>query len=364
MESTKLLFVFILLIPQLCVFSQAILLPEMMPLVDDTLFYKKIDNYSGDVESTGEDYLWNFSDINATNWTADTFVSVSSTPFAYNISFNNPTAPKYKATLASPQPDINIPVGGFSFSNIFYYYKLSGDTLYSQVGQAVTVNSIPLPIRFDDIDYLYHFPSSFGDYDTCFSSYSVSIPQIGFNSRRQTRYNYYDGYGTLITPVDTFYDVIRVKTIIKSRDSIYSEQYNMPFAFNTTTTEYKWFTSELRGPAMILSNTSGQGPSRTSLKYQETPITIPENILSFEKETILVYPNPFSESVIIKISTNLFPCKISVQDELGQVIYQKSCLNQVDLLNISHQLLNLKSGFYFLQFSTQKSNLIRKIIKK
>lgn len=363
MKSSKFLFFILFLLAQLSLFSQAILLPEMMPLVDDTLFYKKIDNFNGDAEPTGEDYLWNFSDIDATNWAADTFVSVSSTPFAYNVSFNNPTAPKYKATLASPQPDINIPIGGFSFSNIFYYYKLAGDTIYSQVGQAITVNSIPLPIRFDDIDFMYHFPSSFGDYDTCYSSYSVSIPQIGFNSRKQTRYNYYDGFGTLITPNDTFYDVIRVKTIIKSRDSIYSDQYNMPFAFNTTTTEYKWFSSELRGPAMIVSTSSGQGPARTSLKYHDTPIVIPENILSFENEDILVYPNPFSESVIIKINNHLLPSKIAVQDEQGKVIFQKTCLNQSDLTELSHHLLNLKSGFYILKFSNQKNNLIKKIIK-
>ncbi len=364
MKTLKLLIVILTVSFQNNLISQITLQPEMMPLAGDTLFYRSLSNPNIDSSLTGEDYIWDFSQINANNWVADTFVTVNSTPFAYNTQFNNQMLPNYKATLASPQADINIPIGGFNFTNIYFYYKLSGDSIFSQVGQAITVNSIPLPIKFTDIDHMYQFPSFFGDYDTCYSSYSVSIPTIGFNSRKQTRYNWIDGTGTIITPIDTFYNAIRVKTIIKSRDSIYSEQYNMPFAFNSTTTEYKWFAEGQRGPVVIYTKSQGNGGNRNTLKYRDTPEPIPYFVENFNKNSISVYPNPFSDHISIQIDNSNFPCSIEVKDIQGKVIFNKLCSSETDITNISNIITNLKSGIYTFICSSQKSIEVKKIIKK
>lgn len=364
MKAIKIIFILSIFSLQSNLFSQVILLPEMMPLAGDTIFYRSLSNPSIDTSLTGEDFTWDFSQISANNWAADTFVAVNSTPIAYNAQFNNNMFPKYKATVASPQGDVNVPIGGFNFTNIFFYYKLSGDSVYSQVGQAITVNNIPIPIKFTDIDDMYQFPSIYGDYDTCYSSYSVTIPQVGFNSRQQTRYNLVDGYGTVITPIDTFYNAIRIKTIIKSRDSIYSDQYNMPFAFNITTTEYKWFTEGHRGPVVIISKSQGAGNNRNTIKFIDTPEPIPYNVNTFEQPSIQIYPNPFNEYLYINVDSENLPCIISINDINGKNIKKTTCYSEDDLISVSNILCGFKSGLYFLTVKSQKNVEVQKIIKR
>lgn len=364
MKTFKILITFIVISIQLNSFSQVILQPGMMPLAGDTIFYRSQNNPSYDTDLTGEDYTWDFSQTDANNWAADTFVTVNSTPIAYNAQFNNNMFPKYKATVASPQKDISASVGGFNFTNIFFYYKLSGDSIFSQVGQAITVNNIPLPIKFTDIDEMYHFPSIYGNYDTCYSSYSVTIPSIGFNSRQQTRYNWVDGYGTVITPVDTFYNSIRVKTIIKARDSIYSDQYNTPFAFNTTTTEFKWFVDGHRGPVVIISKSQGVGNNRNTIKFIDTPEPIPYTISNLEHSSLEVYPNPFIDKITIKADHINFPYKIEIIDINGRCLFSKTCYSNDDIKSISNYFSDLKSGFYYLITTSNEAIAVKKIIKR
>jgi len=343
-------------------FSQMVLNSAMMPEAGDTIHYRNVGNFSGDVELTGEDFYWDMSNSLGNQWVADTFVVVSSTPLMYNSVFNNPSSPKYKATCASPQANIVVPVGSFEFSNIYNYYKLIEDTVFSQVGMAITVNNIPIPIKFTDIDNMYNFPFEYGGFDSCYSSYSVTVPSFGHNSRKQTRLNYFEGYGTLITPVDTFFDAIRIKTIIQSRDSVYIEQYNLPFAINTTTTEYKWFADGYRGPIAQISVVSGQGSPRTSFKYRDTPPPSLAKIVENEFSVSKISPNPFQDKLSI-VFNNPTDFDLQLYSLNGQVLWQ-SHVAKTDFFELPQNAINaLTKGVYFIRLSIDSKTEIHQIIK-
>lgn len=342
-------------------FSQIVLNSDMMPIAGDTTHYSNVRSFSGDVDLTGEIFFWDMSNFVGNQWVADTFVAVSSTPLVYNAAFNNPTSPKYRATCASRQANIKIPFGSFEFSNIYSYYKLTEDSVFSQVGMAITVNNIPIPVRFDNIDHMYNFPFEYGSFDSCYSSYSVTVPSFGHNSRKQTRLNYFEGYGTLITPVDTFFDAIRIKTIIQSRDSVYIDQYSIPIAFNTTTTEYKWFADGFRGPVAQITKVSGQGSARTSFKYRDTP---PDNTSIKEDEGLIskISPNPFHDKLSLTFSHSAnFDLQLYALN--GQILWKSQVL-QTDVYALPHDVLNgLSKGVYFIRLSNDLKTEIHRIIK-
>ncbi len=293
----KILLIVGMIISIISVYGQQPLTKDYMPNVGDTIFYKTSMQIVTDFAPTGENYLWDFSMHTGITWLADTFVSVISTPLAYNVAFNNPLTPSYQATIASPQADMTIPPST-SITNVYYYFKET-NSYYAQVGLAANVSGAPLPVKNDDIDFIYHFPFNMNDRDTCFSSYKISIPTLGSYFHRQTRTNHYDGWGTLYTPIDTF-EVFRIKTVINARDSVFITQnyLNIPIAFNSITTEYKWFSPNERNPVFIATTVQNQSQTTRTVKYKDNPklyLAVAEKALS----SVEIFPNPFANIITI-----------------------------------------------------------------
>jgi hypothetical protein len=338
--------------------GQQSLTRNLMPNVDDTIFYRTIALTTEDFSLTGANYLWDFHQLTGTIWAADTFVDVLSTPALYNFAFNNQFLyPLHKATIASPQRDITIPPST-TISNVYYYYKET-DTAYAQVGLAANVSGAPLPVRYDNIDYMYHFPSTMGDIDSCFSSYKISIPTLGSYDHKQTRINEYDGWGTLYTAVDTF-EVLRIKTTINARDSVFISQVGFPLAFNTTTIEYKWFSPEKRNPVFIATTIQTQIQSTTTAKY----LDYPQNYVSINEIEVAqtrVFPNPVVNQLTIETKDNCSIESVKIYNTSGALMSceTKRFTKNQWILNTS----NLSSGSYIIETSTNKGIQKNVIIK-
>lgn len=355
MKKTTCIGLFLILLTN--IYAQQSLTRNLMPNVGDTIFYRTILLSTDDFSSTGENYLWDFHTLNGTTWAADTFVSVISTPLTYNFAFNNPLTPSYQATIASPQQDITIPPST-SITNVFNYFKET-DTYYSQVGLAANVSGAPIPIKYDNIDYIYSFPSTMGDIDSCFSSYKINIPTLGTYDHKQTRINEYDGWGTLYTAVDTF-EVLRIKTTINARDSVFISQAGIPIAFNSTTIEYKWFSPEKRNPVFIATVTQAQLQSTTTVKY----LDYPQNYVSInEIETAhaRVFPNPVVNQLTIETKDNYTIETVKVYNTSGALMSNeiKKSKDSQWVLNTS----NLPSGSYIIETHTNKGIQRNVIIK-
>lgn len=77
------------------------------------------------------------------------------------------------------------------------------------------------------------------------------------------------------------------------------------------------------------------------------------------EQEISIYPNPVSEYVTIKV--NHIPSEISIKiyNINGQIVFQSALLNPVSRLDLG----NLKTGHYYLHYSSEKMNGIMKFQK-
>jgi hypothetical protein len=88
--------------------------------------------------------------------------------------------------------------------------------------------------------------------------------------------------------------------------------------------------------------------------------------INYEKLNILVFPNPFKDAIYVKFKNIIYDdsyLKISVINNIGQVIRNLSVYQNLLFSGYRIQLNELPNGIYFLQICSSKSIQTFKIIK-
>jgi len=219
-----------------------------MPNVGDTI-RKSITTFGlgYNFSQTGNDYVWDYSNLTQLTQDVDSFISVGSTPFIYQIAFNNPFDPAHKATIALPTDDFTL-IPGFEMTDIMDFYKETSSK-YTRVGMGLKLIGIPFALKYDIPELIYNFPLTIGDIDSTTSSFNLQIPLLGFYSTTKKRVNEVDGWGTLTTPFGT-HPVIRTKSIIYQTDSLYVDSLGFGIPINRTITEYAWLGNNFGIPLL------------------------------------------------------------------------------------------------------------------
>ena len=181
-------------------FSQIIINQSDMPVAGDTLRVSATNIAPYGYSQTGMDTIWDFTALEALSQRVDAFVSPTVTPWAYQFFFGD-------ANLASPRNGSPIP--GLPVTQGFNFFKNSS-TAYSELGAAYTVQSIPLPAKYDNPDKYYEFPMQPGLTWSSTASFSITVPNLVFFNTQRYRTNVVDGWGTLVTPYGSF-PTLRVK---------------------------------------------------------------------------------------------------------------------------------------------------------
>lgn len=225
-----------------------------MPSAGDTVRYWNTTTLQ-DVGDTGPGHVWDFSGLVAGLEGADTMVTVGSTPVAYQLFFNNSLLyPEHKASFAQRGQAIGFQ--DFSLSNLFDYYKKDASG-YRNVGFGANINGLPASVRRIPVDWIYRFPLNYGDEDSSYSHFQISVPLLGFFGQDQMRHNEVDGWGTLILPTDTF-QVLRIKSTLNRRDTMYIDQFSMGFAVpEPESVEYKWLAQGMDAPVLQVTTVAG-----------------------------------------------------------------------------------------------------------
>ncbi len=83
------------------------------------------------------------------------------------------------------------------------------------------------------------------------------------------------------------------------------------------------------------------------------------SIDDYTKDTILVYPNPTTDKVVVKVSEEFIGTKYKIVDFSGKTLLTGTLDNAEGHINISM----LAAGIYNLQFENQ-NNTFYKLIKK
>lgn len=217
-------------------YAQITISSSDMPAVGDTLRKSNSLDITGiDFTVTGAGYDWDFSELQPVFQTVDTFVSVSSVPFLYQLVF----FPGVVANVAQKYTGINLDtLVGVSLTDPYRFFKNTSG-FFTDVGFAFTINDIPVPLKFNSADVIYKFPLNFGHADSSVSGVSFGLPSVGYISIDRKRVNVVDGWGTLTTSYGTF-DVLRLRSTVKETDSIYVDSLQFGTALNRNYVEYKW----------------------------------------------------------------------------------------------------------------------------
>jgi hypothetical protein len=106
---------------------------------------------------------------------------------------------------------------------------------------------------------------------------------------------------------------------------------------------------------------ASKGPNRFSLYFEEISLATE----TLEVETLVVYPNPTSETVNIQLpqSTNGEEIHLSIRDLLGKTVLQKKVKQTETQLQLKFPK-NVPSGTYLLKAQTKEKQFSTKLIKK
>lgn len=353
----KSIVVILFLIFHITSFSQITIDQTDMPNEGDTIRLSSAVDFGGlDYEATGNDFVWDFSELTFFSQRVDTFVSVSETPWLYQIVFF------LSANLASPGQNFD-QLPGFQVNDYFNYYKNTSSE-FKSVGFGVTMNSIPIPNKFDDADIIYRFPLSPGDSDSSTSNYALDIPGLGYYGGWKKRVNYVDGWGELTTPYGTF-ETIRIKSDIIQFDSLYIDSLGFGLPILRNFTEYKWLGKDFGLPLCTVTD-DGLLPQ---IEYIDSvrSFTITSSRIKMQNFAISVKPNPFKHSFYIDIPAGIeSEIAIRLFNIKGELVYS-SLSGKNDLVTDSNSILinnlNLPDGIYLLNVQADGNQYQHKIIK-
>jgi len=86
--------------------------------------------------------------------------------------------------------------------------------------------------------------------------------------------------------------------------------------------------------------------------YDIAPLILNSSL--FNKINFVIYPNPASNTITISIDDNLFLKKISIYNELGQLVITE--------FNSNINIQNLSKGIYYCEIETNEGKAIKKLI--
>lgn len=205
---------------------------------------------------TGPGYFWDFS------WIADSLrdtIHILSIPPAYGYFFSNPVLyPDQVSTYAQPSPagifwttldSLNFPV---VVEETWEFYRVH-PFHYVRTGTGAVINGFPVPFLFSPPDTLLEFPAVYGDSFHSLAEFGTNIPGVGFYGGTIERITRVDGWGTLVTPFDTFQDVVRIHTRILQSDTLYLDSAGMGIRFPPRISEqYLWISPAFQVPVLIV----------------------------------------------------------------------------------------------------------------
>lgn len=309
-----------------------------------------IDEY--DFELTGEDYLWDFSELISITQTVDTFVRVTETPLFYWPFF------LLSANLASPVLT-DSPIPELPLSNVYTFYNNNASN-YKDVGFAATLFQIPLPFNYDDPDVLYEFPMDYGNVDSSESGFEFALEGLGYIAVNKKRINTVDGWGTLITPYGSF-DVLRLKSEVTEYDSIYIDSISVGLPIELEYVEYKWMGKNQKLPLLQATNDL---LSLIVTYIDSVPIS-PTDTPEFLNAPLVFtcYPNPTREVLKIDYDFSIHELlKLKIYSTIGELVYQKD-LHPTNAGNseLNMNELGIPEGAYIVELSSVNYRGLKKI---
>ena len=329
-------------------FAQTTITNSDMPSVNDTFRLSETNNIQGgDPVLTGPNYTWNYAALTPASQRIDTFYSVTSTPIAYQLFFNNIILyPNHKSNYAVKGQNIGIPQ--VSITEVFNYFKNSSSA-YDNAGFGSNINGIPSSTQNTPVDREYEFPMNYNNNHTVSYEYGTTVPGFGHYGQFIERIDTVDGWGSLTTPFGTF-NCLRVKSILNKTDTTYISS----LSFGTTIPrpqeiEYKWLSAAGGIPMLKIVTNAGVV---SSIEYQDNFISLVNldeiNIIN----QVNLFPNPVKNYLVIDFNSSIAGnLKVNLTDISGKdvgLVYTDKVHAGENKLLIDLSQYTVKPGIYFM----------------
>lgn len=227
--------------------------------IGDNFYLTSASNLELDYETTGTNFVWDFSSLTGTSQSQLQHRNPTSTGFLWLFIFNANNT-NLAATNNNPQT-LNIPGQVVELTDSYDFYKKSSTDL-RQTGSASKVNyngtQIPITNQYTDSDIIYRFPIQFGNTDTDNSAYTINIPTLLYQENTLERTNEVDGWGSISTPYGNYSNALRMKTTLVANDSIALLGNGLPRTIRTTR-ELKWFDTSQKVPVLKVTQSNATG---------------------------------------------------------------------------------------------------------
>lgn len=309
---------------------------------------------------TDTNYVWDFSYLTPSAQERIEFITPTAFPFNFLSDMG----------VTNQSPD-SLPGIGAIPTNFTDYYKGTSSS-FRQVGSTfdyAPIGSFSVPIIYSSPDYVYRFPMNYGNIDSCDASYSFTIPGIGYIGQDRHRVNTVDGWGTLITPLDT-YQVIRVRSVVDATDTVsFDTSQQTGYSIQRPTEiQYKWLAAGMKLPVLEVDcQVLFSSEVVTGVIYQDTlrDSLWQVSVHSQEQQTIgvSVYPNPANDVVAIDyVQPDHGALVFELTDVNGRIVYSEKIVNAnstgTHLLDVS----NLQSGVYLLRVNSETGSSVNRIV--
>jgi len=314
-----------------------------------------------DAALTGANYSWDFSMLDSTTIGQhnDTIFDVSGMNIIYTLVFGDNGIAPHRSNHSRHGMDFSLG-GQISITDVFnFYYNTTND--YHQSGFGSGINGIPLPTPYIPHDILYKYPVEFGNLDSSASGYEVSLPSLLYYSVTKNRINEVDGWGSLTTPSGT-YNVLRIKSTIYERDSVFLDTLGFGYGFNVPVqVEYKWLG---QGEGVPLLQVNEVGGTVTTIVYKGMNFS---GIHSAAKKDfgLTVFPNPVTDHLFLNFSMlKAGNAEIIVTGITGNVV--ASMEKKIDHAGEQRFLIELPSdleaGTYHIKLTVEKESSVKSFI--
>jgi hypothetical protein len=315
-------------------FAQITITKDDMPEAGNSILYST-DFSVGNIDyaSTGADYTWDFSSLSPQQQAT------------YDYKFGLYINPIYSAFFGfnsfglkiADQINLNV----IQFNNVYNFFKTSSSKFTAE-GFGFELNGVPVPTDYQIADKVYQFPLQYGDKDT--SNYRVSFQPDNNTTftRKGIRINEADGYGTVITPYDTF-NSLRVKVTLIETDSVGNTSLPFPVQVTRTSINYQWLSNTEKIPVVEVQGTDAPivGYTPTQVRYRDAdPNAV--GIDEANRNIVSLYPNPSREQLWLGTPAGIY--NVSITNLAGETLLYLPNYTEPKV-----DVSNLANGMYLLQ---------------
>lgn len=160
-------------------------------------------------------------------------------------------------------------------------------------------NPMQAVIVYPTPDTVLQFPVTYEDSWTSVVSWSIDLTATGQDLRyksTQSRTSEVDAWGTILTPYDTFTNVVRVRSEVHHQDTLF--QANTPLPIDIIQLEYLWFDTLYKVPVMIASGAKVDSLELINRVEYIYEATCPEPTWTLQIDTTVFFLNDSGEVTI------------------------------------------------------------------